>query len=133
MRIALIFLALISTTAAAETIAGWKETPGITEQRALQLAREALQQEIAVDEDGEICGVDEMWGWEREADLKPDFPQERGEIFAVDGYARGPHSQMGCSATQNYDCRMVFNRPKKNALWKVEYTECEPSVPGRQD
>jgi|GEM_PF-4571372 len=136
MRSALIFITMFSTSAMANEalkIAGWREVQGITEQQALKLAREAIHQDIAVDEDGQICGVEETWGWEREADLKPDFPQERGEIFGIIGYVKGPHSEMGCSAVQTYDCRVVFNRPKKKSLWKVEYTECEPTVPGHQD
>ncbi len=134
MKSVLILISLVSAQAfAAETVAGWKETQGITEQQALKLAQAAIHQDIAVDEDGEVCGAEDMWGWEREADLKPDFPQERGEIFAIAGYVKGPHAQMGCSSTQNYDCRVVFNRPKKKSLWKVEYTECEAASRGRQD
>lgn len=134
MRAFLILLSLISVNVfATETIAGWKPTKGISEQQALKIARAAIHQDIGVDEDGQVCGVDEMWGWEREADLKADFPQERGEIFAITGYVTGPHSQVGCSGTQTYDCRVVFNRFKKNALWKAQYTECEPVNPGPQD
>lgn len=136
MKSILVFTVLFSTTAMANEalkVGGWKETPGISEQQALKLAREAVHQDIAVDEDGQVCGAEEMWNWEREADLKPDFPQERGEIFAIAGYVKGPHAEMGCSATQTYDCRVVFNRPKKKALWKAEYTECEPAGRGQQD
>lgn len=134
MKSILVLLTIFSVPAmAAESIAGWKETQGITEQQALKLAQDAIHQDIGVDEDGQVCGVEETWGWEREADLKPDFPQERGEIFAIAGNVKGPHSQMGCSGTQNYDCRVVFNRPKKKSLWKVEYTECETASRGRQD
>ncbi len=134
MRAILVLLSLISVNVfATETIAGWKPTKGISEAQALNAAREAIHQDIGVDEDGQVCGVDEMWGWEREADLKADLPQERGEIFAITGYVKGPHSKIGCSGTQTYDCRVVFNRPKANALWKVEYTECEPSHRGPQE
>jgi hypothetical protein len=134
MRAILVLLSVISVNVFAnETIAGWKPTQGISEQQALKIAREAIHQDIGVDEDGQVCGGDEMWGWEREADLKADFPQERGEIFAITGYVTGPHSKQACSGTQTYDCRVVFNRPRTNALWKAEYTECEPTHRGPQE
>ena len=136
MRMFLVALTMLSILASANEalkIAGWKETKGITEQEAVLLAREAIHQDIGVDEDGQVCGVEEMWSWEREKDLKPDYPQERGDIFAITGYARGPHREMACAAVQTYDCRVVFNRPEENDPWKVEYTECEPSSPGKQD
>jgi hypothetical protein len=134
MHAVLVLLSLIcQNTFATETIAGWKATQGINEAQALKIAREAIHQDIGIDEDGQVCGVDEMWGWEREADLKADFPQERGEIFAITGYVKGPHSQAACSGNQTYDCRVVFNRPKKNAFWRAEYTDCEPIRRGTQD
>lgn len=122
----LIAFLMLTSVHAEGTIAGWKETQGITQERAMTLAREAIRQDIAVDEDGQVCGIEEMWSWEREKDLKPDFPKERGEIFAIMGFVLGPHSQMGCSGTQTWDCRVVFNRVTPAEAWKVEYTECEP-------
>lgn len=136
MKSILAIITLFSTGAMANEalkVGGWKDTQGITEHQALALARQAIHQEIARDEDGQICGVEETWSWEREADLRTDFPQERGEIFAIAGYAKGPHPEMGCTATQTYDCRVVFNRPKQTSLWKTEYTECEPTTPAGKD
>ncbi len=63
-------------------IAGWKQTDGLTEQQAAQMAQAAIHQDLAVDEDGQVCGIDEMWGWSREKDLKPDFPKSGARSLA---------------------------------------------------
>lgn len=99
-------------------IVGWTVTSGITEQQAIEQARAAIHEELAIDEDGKICSIEDMWNWERET---PD----RGETFAINGYVTGPHAKMGCSSSETYDCRVVFNRPTLNGAWKVEYVECE--------
>lgn len=127
LMIVVSFFSFLASATEPFKITGWKETSGITEPQAADLARRALQQELGQDEDGQVCGIEDLWGWEREKDLVPDFPQERGEIFAIMGYVQGPHAKMGCSSSQTYDCRVVFNRPAKTSSWKVEYTECEPS------
>lgn len=130
-------LIFISFTAFAYTqdfpITGWREVQNLSEKQAARMAYAALEQELEVNEDGMICGLDEVWGFEREKELIADFPEKRGEIFGIAGYVRGPHSQHGCSGTQTYDCRVVFSRPPNTKTWNVEYTECELAGTRGQD
>jgi hypothetical protein len=128
--IVLCFSLVPGLASAQSIIAGWKPVQGMSETEAARLTEEAIAYELAVDEDGEICGVDEVWGLERDRDSKADRPQ-RGEIFAVIGYARGP--DMGCSITRTFDCRVVFNRPPGTDKWQVEFTYCEPVNPRYED
>lgn len=115
---------LVSSVSFAESlpIAGWREVDGISEASAAKAVVSAINNYLAVDEDGQVCGVDEVWGLQRDRDLVPDFP-ERGEVFAVTGYAKGPDPK--CEQTENYDCRVVFNRPLKTASWSVEHIACD--------
>jgi hypothetical protein len=121
---------LTFTASAAALIAGWRPVDGLSEAQADQMTRAAIADYLTYDEDGEICGVDDVWYLEREKDTRPDRP-ERGEIFAVTAYAKGPY--MGCSGTRSYDCRVVFNRPPNAPAWQVEYTDCEDIGPGDLD
>ena len=103
-------------------IAGWRNVDGVSEAEAARLTVAAIRNFLTVDEDGQVCGVDEVWGLERDRDLIPDFP-ERGELFAVTGYAVGPDPK--CERMENYDCRVVFNRPPGAELWSVEHVACD--------
>ena len=125
--------ALTSKNLLADTapgIAGWKDTPGLTEEQAIERTRKAIDEYLSVDEDGEVCRVDEVWGLERERALKSDHP-ERGPVFAITAYAKGP--RQGCSATGNYDCRVAFRQPPETGVWVTESTDCEPVSPQFQD
>ena len=106
-----------------EKIGLWRPTEGISEAEAYALTVAGIKEFLANDEDGEVCGVDDVWALTMESPLKPGRP-ERGEIFAITAYARGPY--MGCSVSKDYDCRVVFNRPPQSSSWQMEYTECEP-------
>lgn len=127
----LLALALASLTASATAlIVGWKPVDGLTEAEADLLARRAIHNFLAYDDDGQVCGVDEVWNLERETDVIADRP-ERGEIFAVTAYAKGPDMQ--CTVTRTFDCRVVFNRPPTSKTWAVEYADCEPPDTGADD
>ena len=123
---AVLFFSIVATA----TVAGWRPVDGMSEAEAERLTAQAISEYLAVDEDGEVCGVDEIWGLEREKDTVPDRPG-RGEIFSIVGYARGP--DLGCSITRNFDCRVVFHKPPKESQWKVEFVDCEPTSPRYDD
>ncbi|HMN69815.1 MAG TPA: hypothetical protein PKC28_14825 [Bdellovibrionales bacterium] len=130
MKYILFALMALPALAANERILNWQDTPGITETEALAQTRAAVAQELGVDEDGEICTVDEMRHFEREPD-KTAWPVERGEIFSITAYAEGPYR--GCSGTRTYDCRVTFQKPKGALAWRVEFTECELVSPEFED
>lgn len=126
----LILLFSLDASALSAKISGWKETQNLTEAEAARLVEKAIDYELAVDQDGEMCGVEDVWALTREpgpqASTRPGV-----ESFAVTAYAEGPHG--GCSGTRNYDCRMVFQRPQGTSEWRVEFTECEPVSVGFED
>lgn len=136
MRFILIALATVSFTASAnqkQIIKGWKHLQDLSQDQAITLASEAFQKDLELVEEGETCGAEEMWNWEREREVINDFPQGRGEYFALLAYVRGPHSERGCSGIETYDCRAVFNRAEANSPWAVKYVECEPTTILNQD
>lgn len=123
-----LIFALISLPAFANefTIANWREVQGIDARQASQMAYAAMAQDLGVDEDGQVCTIGDAWGFGREQNLSADYPQTRGEIFSILGLVEGPDSRYGCSGTETYECRVVFNKPPKTQKWQVEYTDCEP-------
>ncbi len=128
MRIVALWLSLFSVAAFAQGTQGivnWKPTEGITEAEAITLVRNAMAEELMSSQDNQSCGIEEVWGLEREKDLIADFPEKRGSIFSVVGYVQGPHAEMGCSGYSDYDCRVVFSKPPSKNQWGVEYTECD--------
>lgn len=117
----------VSVCAMAEGKIGmWRETDGVSESEVYDLTVAGIRQFLTVDEDGEVCGVDDVWALTMEPALKPGRP-ERGEIFAITAFARGPY--LGCSESYDYDCRVVFNRLPNATKWQMEYAECEPLNP----
>lgn len=123
MRFLLIFGLWVSSAFASDLkIADWREVDGLSEAEAVRMTEAAINNYLTVDEDGVVCPVDEIWGLERDRDLVPDFP-EKGEVFAVTGYAHGP--DVLCERSGNYDCRVSFLRTDPQSAWKVDHVFCE--------
>lgn len=100
-------------------IADWTEVAGLSESEAVRLTDEAIKQELTVDEDGEVCPVEDIWGYER----------DRGPAVAVEAYAKAP--DVRCERTLTYDCRVVFSN--RGGPWAAAYADCEPTFPERND
>lgn len=104
------------------TIADWREVQGLSQEQAVQLAGQAIDEDLGVWEDGESCGTGSFWGFGRQQDTNINGVQ----MIAIAGLVEGPHEQFGCSGQSIYDCRVVFHKsPQKN--WEVKSTECEPT------
>lgn len=103
----------------APRIADWTEVAGLSESEAVRLTDEAIKQELTVDEDGEVCPVDDIWGYER----------GYGKSVAVEAYAKGPDYK--CERTLTYDCRVVFTN--RDGRWSAAYAECDPVFPEQND